>query len=508
MAKIKFPWFKKKIAKLKTGQRMFAGAMYGRLVTDWIAQGSSMDAEIRSSLTLLRNRSRQLGRDNDYVKGFYQEVRNNIVGEGIRFQAQVKQQRGNKLNKKANSQIELQWKAWAVADACHVAGSLAFPDIERLVIGETAQSGEIFIRMIKGRKFGKSKIPFALEIIEADQLDEAKTGRHDNGNEIRMGVEVDQWKRPVAYWFKTIHPGDYPFVNTQSANRWDRVPAEQIIPMQMFTRALQTRSEPWIASSIMRLHQMGGYEEAEVIAARATASIMGFITSPDGQPSADGVQDAQRVQDFQPGVFKYLAPGEKVEVPDTHRPGGQFEPFMRMMLRGVAAGLSVSYSTVSRDYSQSNFSSSRMDLLNERRNWRVIQKWMQRKFHQIIFENWLEMAVLSGAVDLPGYELAPENFNDVKWMAPGWSWIDPVKEVTAAKEAILGGLSTMTNELAQNGEDIEDVMDQRQREIELAKEKGLIFDTDFANDMKKAPKSGPQAADGGDGADGQPAKAG
>jgi capsid protein len=103
------------------------------------------------------------------------------------------------------------------------------------------------------------------------------------------------------------------------------------------------------------------------------------------------------------------------------------------------------------------------------------------------------MAVLSGAVNLPGYELTPTRYKSVKWMPRGWAWIDPVKEVTAAKEAILGGLSTISKELSRQGEDVEENFAQRAREIDLAKEHNLILDTDFANDMKKAPKAGPQA---------------
>jgi lambda family phage portal protein len=381
-----------KSAPRKTSKRSYAGAVFNRLVAGWITASTSMDAEVKSSLRNLRNRSRQLGRDNDYVKGFFREVQNNIVGEGIPFQAQVKMKRGIKLDDGINSEIEDAWTEWANKSSCHTAGVLAFQDIERLAIRSTAESGEIFVRMIR-QKFGNSKIPFALEIIEADLLDELELAQSATGNEVRMGVEVDKWMRPVAYWFRQRHPGDYPFING-GAPGTDRIriPAEEIIPLQIIERPVQTRSVPWLASAIMRLHQVGGYEEAEVIAARAAASLMGFVESPEGEIQSDGVEDGEKITDFQPGVFKYLGPGEKVSIPDMHRPSGQFEPFMRIMLRGVAAAAGVSYSTMSRDYSQSNFSSSRMDMLSERDNWRILQKWMIRNFHQTFMKigsTWL-----------------------------------------------------------------------------------------------------------------------
>lgn len=487
----------------KTGQaprRSFAAAMYGRLVSNWITQSTSMDAEIKTSLRAMRDRSRQLGRDNDYVKGFFREFQNNIIGQGIPFQAQVKKVRGIKLDSDINNQIEEKWAEWTNKNTCHTAGTLFYQDIERMLARAVAESGEIFIRMIR-QPFGGSKIPFALEIIESDQLDDLELTRADNGNEVRMGVEVDIWQRPIAYHFRTRHPGDYPFGGSNRPSDRIRIPAEEIIHLGMKDRPNQTRSIPILHAAIMRLHQVGGYEEAEVIAARATASLMGFIESVDGEAMVDDTvgdnKTSERVTDFQPGVFKYLAPGEKVTIPDTHRPSGQFEPFMRIMLRAVAAGVGVSYATISRDYSQSNFSSSRMDMLMERDNWRILQQWFIRNFHQVVYENWLDMAVLSGQLSLPNYEVSPARYKNVKWMPRGWAWIDPVKEVTASKEAILGGLSSLTNELAQQGEDIEEVFAQRAREIELAKTHNLILDTDFANDLKKAPTAGPQADPGG-----------
>jgi capsid protein len=39
----------------------------------------------------------------------------------------------------------------------------------------------------------------------------------------------------------------------------------------------------WFASALMRLHMLQGYEEAEVVRARASSALMGFIQSPEGE---------------------------------------------------------------------------------------------------------------------------------------------------------------------------------------------------------------------------------
>jgi len=471
-------------------RRMFEGARTSRLTADWVTSASSVDAEIRSSLYALRNRARQLCRDSDYARQALRAIASNVVGQGIPFQAQVKQQRGNRLNTAINDQIEQLWTKWSRAKYCHTAGKLGFADIERLLVRSVAESGEVLVRMVK-QPFGDSPVPMALEVLEADLLDDRYNGKvATNGNEVRMGVELDKWHRPVAYYFLPRHPGDYTFSNSTPDNYLPRtrVPADEVIHLFLTERPGQTRGVSWFASAIKRLHHLSGYEEAEVIRARASSALMGFITSPEGELQGDEVLDGERVSNFEPGVFKYLAPGESVSVPTLNAPDGQFEPFLRAMLRAVSAGLGVSYESVSHDFSSTNYSSSRLSLLEERDTYRQLQAWMIESFHQRVFEAWLDMAVLSGALDLPLYDLDPDRYRNVRWMPRGWAWVDPQKEVDAYKAAELAGYITKAEVIAENGGDIEDVFTQRRRELDMAEQLQLYFDTTYQQPQIPAPQ--------------------
>jgi lambda family phage portal protein len=461
-------------------QRSYSGANFGRLVNDWIAMSTSIDAEIRGNLKTLRNRTRQLERDNDFVRSFLREVEINVIGQGIQMQSLVRMQRGDKLNDKLNQEIEDAWSCWQKKTRCHVAGKLSFPSIERLVARSVSRDGEIAIRLIR-QKFGDSRVPLALEILESDRLDDTYNEVTAEGNEVRMGVEFDSWGRPVAYYFFSYHPGDYPAGFNVGTKRRVRIPAKEIIHPFVTERAGQTRGVPWISTAIKRLHHMQGYEEAEVIAARANAALMGFIESPQGELQGDAVKDNERVTDFSPGMFKYLNEGEKVVVPDTSRPSTQFDPFMRAMLRATAAGVGASYESISKDYSTSNFSSSRLALISDRDNWRVVQQWLIESFHQIVFEAFLDMAVLSGELVLPDYETNPDRYQCVRWKPRGWAWVDPLKEVNAYRDAIAGGLTSISRVVAQQGDDVEELFTEIGRERDLAKRLGLVFDTDVEN---------------------------
>jgi lambda family phage portal protein len=458
-------------------QRAYMGARVSRLTSDWVTSGTSADSEIKSSFKALRNRARQLCRDNDYAKQALRAIQNNVIGHGIRHQGQVRMLRGGRLDEAMNAQIHEAFEKWMNKYRCDVSGLLGFHDIERLAVRSLAESGEIFIRMIR-RPFGDSKVPFALQLLEADYLIDDDVPQAKDGNTVRMGIEVDQYLRPQAYHFYANHPGDTYAGNARTTGRRIRVPADEVIHLFIPERPGQTRGVTWFASALMRLHMLQGYEEAELVRARASSALMGFISSPEGELTPDDVYEGERVSEFQPGVFKYLDPGQTVTVPDMNAPDGQLEPFTRSMLRAVAAGLGVSFESISKNFSESNYSSSRLSLLEERDAYRVLQRYMIENFHQPVFNAWLEMAVLSGALNLPGYESNPDRYRASKWVPRSWEWVDPQKEVDAYKTAVRCGFKTLSQVIAEQGGDLDDVLLARQSELAMLDELNIVTDTD------------------------------
>lgn len=492
---------KARLATARTNQRMYAGAAINRLESDWNVLNTSADSEIITSLRVLRARSRALIRDNEYAKSAIRIIKNNVVGSGIRMQAQVKTG-GGKLLTKVNDVIESAWEDWCDKDTCDPAGKLWFQDMERLIMGSIVENGEVLVRKIR-QPFGRGTIPYALELIEADRLvDQWSVARAENGNMIRMGVEQDKWGRPVAYWFYPTHPGDYQFqAFVESA--LIRVPAEDIFHLYIPERIGQTRGVPWFHATLKRLRNMAGYEEAEIVAARAAASIVGIIESEE-DVTPDLVEDDEAAPSastptltMEPGTFQQLAPGEKFTGFNPSRPNAGLDPFMRYMLRAFATGVGVSYASVSSDYSQSNYSSSRLALLDERDLWRVLQGWLIRNFRLQVHRDWLEAAVLAGVVPIPDYYTRPKKYAVVRFKPRGWSWIDPTKEVTAYKQAVRSGFMTVSDVISLTSEhsDAEDVFRNRHAELEMMHDLGLVFDTDPAQTDGKGTEQASAAPD-------------
>lgn len=460
--------------------RAYAGAAMNRLTSDWNSLSTSADSEILTSLTALRARSRQMVRDNAHARNAVRIVQNNVVGTGIGVQSQVSNARG-KLIDAVNSLIEEKWAEWCDKSTCHTAGLLGFPEMMRLIMAQLVEAGEVLVRKVR-RPFGGGRVSLALEILEADRLmDQWQTARAPNGNSIRMGVEVDEWGRPQAYWFHPTHPGDYQF-SSFVPSKFIRVPADEVIHLYIVERWPQTRGVPWFHAVLRRINDMKGYSDAEIVAARASANIVGFIKAPEPSPG-DDVSFGQRVIDSEPGTFRQLMPGEDFVGFNPSRPNAALEPFMRFMLREMAAGVGVSYEALSRDYSQSNYSSSRLSLLDDRDLWRVLQGWLIRNFVSQVYREWLNQAVISGELNIPDFFSNRAKYEKVRFKPRGWSWIDPTKEVSAFRSAVRAGFMTVSDVIAQTsgGQDAEDVFKSRRQELDMMDELDLTFDTDPAS---------------------------
>lgn len=287
--------------------RMYQSAQTSRLTGNWGQLTTSADYELATSLRLMRSRSRALMRDAAYAKRAKVIVVNNIIGSGIGMQAQVKTTR-DALNDRINDNIEEQWNEWSHKDFCHTGGCLHFQDIERFCMGQVFEAGEIFVRK-HYRPFGNSSIPFALEIIEPERVvDEIQPFAPIANARIRLGVETDEFYRPLAYWVRKLHPGEMRTLPGET-DSIERVPADQMIHLRIIDRWPQSRGEPWLHTVMRKLNDMDGYTEAEIVAARAAACYMGTIETPldYGEQTTTGGREVT----LEPAVVEKLGPGEK-----------------------------------------------------------------------------------------------------------------------------------------------------------------------------------------------------
>jgi len=491
-------------SKTAVAVRSYGGARNTRTTGGFGSSGnSSADSELSTSLTALRARSRQMIRDSSYAKRAQLIVVNNIIGTGVGMQAQVETVRGTR-NDRINDSVEAAWALWCEADACHTGGELHFSDLERAAMGQVFEAGEILVRK-HYRAFGNSRVPLALELIEperlATELVDPSVGL-SIGNNFRMGIEVDIYGRPAFYWIRSLHPGDLR-VHAGATDKYERVPAADIYHLRNIERWPQARGVPWMHTALRKLDDLNEYSQHEVTAARASAAYFATIETPEDTnplPTDTEAPSGASVMDIDPLTIQELRPGETLTFHTPNRPNPGLDPFMRAMLREVAAGCGPSYESLSKDYSQSNYSSSRLALLDDRDLYKAMQQWWIRVFRKPLHQVWLRQAVLAGAVEglsPAAYAVNPDKYSAVLFKPRGWSWVDPTKEVAAYKEAIKAGLTTVTDVIAATGGgmDIEDVVKTRKRELQMFADAGIDVDTTVTPAGQLAVGQAPAAAD-------------
>lgn len=457
--------------------RGYDAAKLDRLTSDWIASNTTGDAEIRgSNIRRIIARSRDLCRNNDYARGFLVDVESNVIGSApfdLRMDAHEMAASGEKKpDAAANRIIEAAWTTWNKPTNCSLDGLSSWRDVKRMALRAAVQDGAVLYQHMRGAR-ARNAHGYAIRLLEIDQLDFDNHQNLPNGATIRFGIEKDSDGRLVALHLFRNHPGD-DLPAAQAGRRYvERVPASEIGILQLPDRITQTLSVPWFAAAITRLRHLGAYEEAEVVAARAGACKGGFFetVAEEGlgypQPA-----DGQRLNiDTEPGVWEQLPPGLKAVQHDPKHPNTAFGEFRKAMLRGIATGLGVSYVTLGNDLEAVNFSSARVGLLDEREVWKQLQLWFCEHFLEPVFREWLSMAMATGAINLPLSKF--DKFNQPRFKVRRWSWVDPLKEIEAARLAVALRVTSRRQIIDEAGGDVEDVFGDNVADETLADDIGL-----------------------------------
>lgn len=465
-----------------TARRGFDAARNSRLLSDWVASATSSDAEVRRSIRRLIDRSRDLERNNDYQRGFLLSCERNIVGairDDLRMDCGEQKFSGRDQAPKwvadpaASAEIEKAWTEWGKRGTCTTCGRLSWRDVKRIAVRALARDGNIFIRRIVGANAG-NRFGFALQVWEIDHLDLDKFEALPSGGEIRFGVETNGAGRVVAYHVRARHPGDTTF---GAAGRTVRIEAAEFYHVFISERPEQSIGYPWIVSAITRLRQLGAFEEAAVIAARLGASKQGFFkkTMPEGDSDMeDGKERDEQdriVMDAAPGTFEQLPEGWELQNWSPEYPNIETGEFRKAMLRGVGTSLGQSYTTLGNDLESVNFSSARIGLFEEREGWKALQLFCCESLWEPVFADFLTFGILAGAIGLPLSKF--DKFNRPLFKARRWPFIDPLKEINAAKTAIALRLTSRRQVIEEGGGNVEDVFLDNRDDEKLAETIGL-----------------------------------
>lgn len=419
--------------------RMFDAGQNDRLTASWPSTPTPADYIVRRNQRALVARSREQAANNDYMRGFLRMVRQNIVGpQGIRLQAQSRDD-DKSLDTVANDAIEAAWLEWSRATNCDVSGKRSWRMIQGGAATAAARDGEFMIREIWGADAGPWG--YALQVLDPQRcpVDYDEEQRRD-GSFVRHGVEFNQYGRPIAYLFTTTDEREADYV--YGGRSFQRIPAREIIHGFIEDFTGQKRGLPWAATALWRMRMLDGFEKSAMVNARVSASKGGFFQWKEGYGPEREEEDEEIYMEAEPGAFQELPAGVEFKEWNPQYPNGEFAPFMKSGLRGIATGLGVAYNNLANDLEGVNFSSIRQGALDEREHWKELQEWLIESLIERVYRNWLKVALLSGRIVVAGRgdsqkPLRPERllkYQAVQWQPRRWAWIDPRADVASAIE--------------------------------------------------------------------------
>lgn len=452
-----------------TRHRGFKMAGGGRLANSWSGRTSAADANqlIFADHETLRQRAREQSINTSYLKRFYRLLRQNVIGPyGIRLQSKAVLQDGTP-DRAARKMIEKEFNKFCRKGNFDVTGRYSYVTFMWLWIETLARDGEVLVRLVRN---WPNRWGFAVQILEADRLDLSLNTLLDNGNRVRMGVEFDDWERPVAYWMLNDHPGD---VQRTAAERHDRILAEDLIHTFDPWRPHQARGFTWTHAAAVDIHHLSEFRSATLVKAEHAAKITGFYEQ-DAEwidPPEQG-KDADVFEEVEAGTAKVLPYGLKYKQHQHGSPGNEYAPFVKDTLRGGAAGLGPSYNRLAHDLEGVSFSSLRSGELDERDFYKCCQELVISELLERLGEEWLNCSLLKGALKIAPRDL--ERCSEQVWLARGWDWVDPLKDSKAATESIGNRTKSRSYYIRLNGDDPDEVFDELEAEEVLLKGKGLL----------------------------------
>jgi lambda family phage portal protein len=514
----------------RNGMGAFDGAdRYDASFAMWGPQVASADADIYPAKQTIDTRSRDMLRNDAYIQGGANLHKDNIVGAHFLLNARPATRRlfgkeDDVWEEEFQAEVEELWELFAESPDCWVDAARAnnLTQLVRMAVGIHLAAGEV-LGTAEWDRQSASEFNTCIQMVDLDRLSTDPMSRTDPN--VRMGIRYNSSGAPLAYQIRTTHPVD--IVWNFTLPEWKEVPLRkpwgrlQVIHLKEQVRPAQSRGIPEMAAALKEMRMTHTLRGVNLQQAVAQAVFAAAITSELpaetvfqqlGGAEATPEQIQQAITSYSQGYLgaigqyigkargltidgariPHLYPGTKLEFLSPEMNPTQGTLFEQSLLRYLAAAIGVSYEQLSRDYTNTNYSSARAAMTE---TWKFMQsrkKLIADRFATITFRLWLEEAInknklfsfpkkKAGLLYSNGVlNTAFDAISRCEWIGASRGQIDELKETQAAVARIEAGISTREDELARLGKDWRKVFRQLEREAREAQTRNLVFTSNVA----------------------------
>jgi lambda family phage portal protein len=424
----------------------YEGTATGRRMGGWNPTRLGPTTSLWSTRDLMLARCHDEVRNNPLATSAGDNFESQIVGNGIK-------PKWNLPDEKLKLAIENEFRLSALSKSIDYGGLCDYYGLQALAAREIFEGGEVFVRRhIRPLNWSPNpnvaqpmRVPMQIQLLEAEQCPiwlniTATPGATvaKPGSVIRTGKEYDKDGRLAAFHVYAEHPGETMFFPS-TALQFIRIGSDHMLHCYKPYRAGLLRGQPHLSSVLVLLHELAKYSDATVMAKEVQAIFTAFVTkiTPEGDvvptdlagvqagpPFNPYVPPETRWAEVEPGSMNVLFPGEDIKFPALPQ-NNDLQSFMSVMLHQFAAAIGATYEQITGDLRGVNLSSIRAGVQDAHRKCeQFIFNVLVTQFCQPTVRWWLDEAVLSGRLELPGYAQEPEKYLDVTWTPSGWPWIE------------------------------------------------------------------------------------
>jgi lambda family phage portal protein len=456
----------------------YRGAQSTRLSTSWkFSESLSGVPKITpQDQRAMRDRSRQLERDNPIAQAILNRLTENVVGSGFKIQPLTVDE---DWNKQAHSLMH-SW--FTYADFL----GLSWLEHQRLAFRSEWRDGDVGSILI-----GTGETP-QLQLIESDYI--TTDPEHFTPN-CYDGVQADQYGRASAYYVMTVAP--------TGTRTWKRITAKNFVLLKNSNRIGQLRGVPGFSSCLELFDSISGYIDAVILAQRIAACFAIFIKQESAAQKVSGLNyqknaqgQQQRQVNLEPGLVQSLNPGESIEQIKPEQPGAGFPENLRVLLRllGTASGLPLEL--VLGDYSQTNYAASRAARLDASITFAYHQQHFCESYLSRVYRWRISKFIKAGLLKDREDKFAH------RWIGPAFQYLNPIEQHQADQLSIDSGFMTQEEILLSKGKNPADHLRVRALELEAQRELKIpIYRSSLVAQVIENPTAGqgespPQAPQG------------
>ncbi|RBO90506.1 phage portal protein [Pseudochrobactrum asaccharolyticum] len=444
--------------------RSYEGASGGRHAANWYAPSSTADDEIGKAGKTLRNRSREMIRNEPLAQKIVTSHANNFVGYGITPRPKT----GNPDRDKKVMDLFDEW-----SKVCFTGTNMGFHGGIYLMARMMVGAGEGYVRKRTRKKSDGLPVPLQLQILDAEFCDWSKAEVPSTKplNYVVQGIEFDAIGNRSGYWMHQSNPSSvWGWLRGSLGLNSKFIPADEIVHFYE-AQDNQVHGVPWLTPVMTEIRDLKDYELSENIRKKIEACMVGMVIPGENEtdPADPNIglhetadpnkrQDPASVTDMngfpfermEPGMFGVLRNGKDIKFNSPAVSAG-VEQYIRTRHRSIAAGVRMPYEIMTGDFSQANFASGKLGILEYHRFVETVQWHIFIPCLNTIWNWFIQAAKLGGKI--------PNNWDvPVEWAPPERESITRLDDARADLIEVRLGKRSMQDVISSTGRDPKTVL--------------------------------------------------